>query len=45
MVLTAIWRVANDPIRQAQAMMPLDVAEDYGGSIERAAPIGDFLAK
>lgn len=28
---------ANDKIRQAQAMMALDVSEDFGGSMERAA--------
>lgn len=28
---------ANDKIRQAQAMIALDVAEDFGGSMERAA--------
>ena len=28
---------ANDKIRQAQAMMSLDVSKDFGGSIERAA--------
>jgi homoserine O-acetyltransferase len=28
---------ANDKIRQAQAMMQLDVSRDFGGSLERAA--------
>jgi homoserine O-acetyltransferase len=28
---------ANDKIRQAQAMMDLDVAASFGGSLERAA--------
>jgi homoserine O-acetyltransferase len=28
---------ANDKIRQAQAMMALDVSQDFGGSMERAA--------
>ena len=28
---------ANDKIRQAQAMMSLDVSRDFGGSLERAA--------
>lgn len=28
---------ANDKIRQAQAMMALDVAQDFGGSMQRAA--------
>jgi homoserine O-acetyltransferase len=28
---------ANDKIRQAQAMMSLDVSQDFGGSMERAA--------
>lgn len=28
---------ANDKIRQAQAMMALDISQDFGGSMERAA--------
>jgi len=30
---------ANDKIRQAQAMMQLDVSRDFGGSLERAAKV------
>ncbi len=30
---------ANDKIRQAQAMMALDVSQDFGGSMERAAAV------
>jgi homoserine O-acetyltransferase len=30
---------ANDKIRQAQAMMALDVSQDFGGSMEHAAAV------